>query len=109
MGWEAVQPDNSAILSLDVVGVTLVHKCTMQSDLVGTREVKATTKRTIEMLPTFKLRLVLEYQRGKDNIQVFLQSCDGTRTNIEFNCWIWREGIVHTLWSVWLSGVGFEY
>ena len=47
MGWEAVQPDNSGILSLDVVGVTLVHKCTMQSDLVGTREVKATTKRTI--------------------------------------------------------------
>ena len=88
--------------------MTLVHKCTMPSDLVATREVKATTKRTIVMPPTFKLSPVSKYQVGKGNVQVFLQSRGGTRINIEINYWIWREGIVHTLWSTWLSGVGFE-
>ena len=31
------------------------------------------------------------------------------RMNIKINGWMWREGIVRTLWSTRLSGVGFEW
>ena len=48
------------------------------------------------------------FQGGKGNVEVFLRSCGGTRTNMKINGWIWREGIVRTLRSTWLSGVGFE-
>ena len=79
MGWEAVLLDNSAILSLDSVGVTLVQKCTTQSNLIGARGVGTTTTGAIEMLPTFKLRLEPVFKGSKGNIQVILRSCGGTK------------------------------
>ena len=48
------------------------------------------------------------FQGGKGNVKVFLRSYGGPRTNIKIYCWMWREGIARTLWSTWLSGIGFE-
>ena len=39
----------------------------------------------------------VSFQEGKGNVQVFLRSCGGTRTNIKINGWMWREGIVRTM------------
>ena len=48
------------------------------------------------------------FQEGRGSVQVFLRNCGGTRTNIKVNGYIWRKSIVRTLWSTWLSGLGFE-
>jgi len=36
------------------------------------------------MLPTFKSIFLSLFQGDKDNVQVFLRSCDGTRANTKF-------------------------
>ena len=39
----------------------------------------------------------MSFQEGKGNVQVFLRSCGGTRTNIKINGWMWSESIVRTM------------
>ena len=52
--------------------------------------------------------LCLYFREIKVTSKCFFKVVVGTRTDIKINGWMRREGIVRTLWSTWISGVGFE-